>query len=49
MRVCHPPKGCGFAWKVTDGPINSVENTADTLVRASVRGTRAKWLRETAG
>ena len=23
MRVCPPPKGCGYAWRVIEGPINS--------------------------
>ena len=23
MRVCNPPMGCGFAWRVPDVPLNS--------------------------
>jgi Protein of unknown function (DUF2510) len=27
MRVCRPPKGCGLAWRVPDGPVTGAGTT----------------------
>ena len=27
MRVCRPPKGCGFAWRVAGGPVKDAGTT----------------------